>query len=29
LSWNPQLTITVGAGNVSGIYTGTITHSVV
>jgi hypothetical protein len=29
LSWNPQIAITVAAGNVAGTYTGTITHSVV
>lgn len=29
LTWNPQITITVGASNVAGKYTGTITHSVV
>ena len=29
LSWNPQITVTIGAGNVAGTYTGTITHSVV
>lgn len=29
LSWNPQISIVVGAGNVAGTYTGTITHSVV
>lgn len=28
LSWNPQLTIETGAGNVAGAYTGTVTHSV-
>ncbi len=28
LRWNPQVSITIGAGNVVGTYTGTITHSV-
>jgi len=28
VTWNPSLTITVPAGNVAGVYTGTITHSV-
>jgi len=29
LSWNPQVSISIGAGNVAGTYSGTITHSVV
>lgn len=28
VSWNPTLTVNVPAGNVSGTYTGTVTHSV-
>jgi hypothetical protein len=28
VSWNPQLTVTVPAGNISGPYSGTVTHSV-
>ncbi|WP_229834087.1 hypothetical protein [Streptomyces xantholiticus] len=28
VSWNPQLTVSVPAGNVSGAYSGVITHSV-
>ncbi|MCU1589930.1 MAG: hypothetical protein JWP11_1186 [Frankiales bacterium] len=29
VSWNPQISVAVGAGNVAGTYSGTITHSVV